>query len=355
LKEGTSNYVSVKVQDFAGNTTQLNDVFYVKKDTTPPTISDLQSGDTIWRISNNGYYNVDFSDSGFSKIKNFQTVVYSGENKTGDLIDNWRIVVDTINSNSYTANWQIKTQTWDLLPPGTSYITVKVFDNALNQAEVTDAFYIRKDTSPPVITDNQTGDDVWRSSNTATYDVDYSDVGSLLDYAQYQIKSGTGGVIVDWYTYASGINSNSYTTNFSLLTSHFNLLPSSYNYVSVRVFDRAGSSTTLNNVFYIKKDTTPPSVSDNQTGDNTWRKENIATYNIDFTDDVSGIDKAEVKITTGPGQTGILVSDWSPVLTDIDSLSFTTNWKIHPELARWEFEEGEGLTANDSLGNHNKF
>ena len=159
---------------------------------------------------------------------------------TGTLIDDWRTVVSNINAPTYTDNWQISNLTWQLLPEGTSYVSVRVFDEAGNSSTTVDAFFILKDTHCVVISDNQDGDFTWRNSSGTLYDIDYIDTGgSKIKYAQYRIVSGTGAVIVDWYTYASNISSDSYTTDFSLPSSHFDMLPSSFSYVTVRVFDYA--------------------------------------------------------------------------------------------------------------------
>ncbi|GAI62760.1 unnamed protein product, partial [marine sediment metagenome] len=59
---------------------------------------------------------------------------------------------------------------------------------------LTDTFYVKKDTITPIITDNQTGDDVWRSTDTTTYNVDFNDTGgSLLSYFETRVSTNPGG------------------------------------------------------------------------------------------------------------------------------------------------------------------
>ena len=59
------------------------------------------------------------------------------------------------------------------------------------------------------ITDNQTGDDTWRSTSGTTYNIDFSDPGvSLLSYAQYTVYSNTnltGTTLKDWTNIATSI------------------------------------------------------------------------------------------------------------------------------------------------------
>ena len=71
----TRYFAKVKAEDNAGNISSLDDVFYVLKDTTPPAISDFQDGDEIWRNTNNGYYNIDFSATSYWQSRDRMTTI----------------------------------------------------------------------------------------------------------------------------------------------------------------------------------------------------------------------------------------------------------------------------------------
>ena len=167
----------------------------MKKDTTPPQINDQQDGDTTWRKTNDGTYNVDFSDT--QSGSGIDYAQYKIVSSTGGVIVDWYTFLND-SGYSYTDDWQISNTHFDLLPGGTNYISVRVFDYAGSSDTVNNAFYILKDTISPSITNNVSGEDIWRVSSGTVYDVDFSDVLSKLDTAQYRVKSSTGGVIVDW-------------------------------------------------------------------------------------------------------------------------------------------------------------
>jgi len=148
-------YYSVIATDRAGNTLYSytdgygpykpypgsNNTYYlVKIDRTGPTITDNQSDDDTWRNSNSGVYNVDFSDT-WSNVSYFQM-------KTGS--QNWTTVVSGINSPSYTSNWSLPASVWNYpLPDGTNYISVRAYDSEGNKSELSDVFYVKKDTAKP--------------------------------------------------------------------------------------------------------------------------------------------------------------------------------------------------------------
>jgi hypothetical protein len=118
--------------------------------------------------------------------------------------------------------------------------------------------YVRIDATLPIITDNQAGDDTWRNSAGTAYNIDFSDSTSLLNYAQYKITSSTGQsgtILKDWTNIFTGLSASTYTTNWQI---DFNACQQGTNYVSVRVYDNAGNPLVMDDVFYLKKDTTGP-------------------------------------------------------------------------------------------------
>ena len=85
---------------------------------------------------------------------------------------------------------------------------------------------------------------------------------------------------------------------------NYGLLQNGTNYISVQVKDRAGNTTASTDAFYILKDAVGPLVTDNQTGDDTWRNSNTGTYDVDFQGNPSNVGQIQVKVTTGTNQTG---------------------------------------------------
>ncbi|MDO8614600.1 MAG: hypothetical protein Q7T33_02550, partial [Dehalococcoidia bacterium] len=148
------------------------------------------------------------------------------------------------------------------------------------------------DFSSPTITDNQAGDNTWRTSANGAYDIDFADTGGAYLF-NFQIRASTTGgetgpFSPDWADVETGINANSYSAPFSLDPSSFTLLSPGTNYVSVRVFDGNGNSSTTVDAFYILKDTAMPVITDGQLGETDWRMDDAgAVYNVDFADGVS--------------------------------------------------------------------
>ena len=280
LQQGT-NYVSVRVYDNALNTAQTNDVFYVKKDTSGPVITNNQTGDDTWRSASGTVYNIDFTDTN-SLLNNAEYAVYSGTGLSGSQLKNWTAIASGINASTYTTDWQVD---FAALQNGTNYVSVRISDNQTSSTVLTDAFYVKKDALAPSFTNNQTGDNTWRNTAGTVYNVDFSDTGnSNLSYAQYAVYSATGKtgtLIKDWTNIATGINASSYATDWSV---DYNVLADGSNYVSVRAYDNAGGVITSDDVFYVRKDSTLPVVTNNQAGDNTWRSAAGTVYDVDFTD-----------------------------------------------------------------------
>ncbi len=156
------------------------------------------------------------------------------------------------------------------------------------------------DTSSPTFYDGQAGDMNWRSANTAVYNVDLADYGgSYLDKLQLRCftgPAGTGALVFDWSDALTNINSNSYTSDWGLTPAQWALLPAGTSYISLRAWDGAGLYSDLGDAFYILKDTSPPSITDDQPGETTWRKTDPgAIYFVDFSDQEGGAGLAAVE------------------------------------------------------------
>ena len=111
---------------------------------------------------------------------------------------------------------------------------------------------------------------------------------SLLVTAQYTVDSAAGlgsgeGDLVGWTDIgAPPLNAASYTTDWTL---QFTLLNEGTNYVSVRAYDTLGQGTTVQDAFFVRKDTTPPTVVDNDLPDDSTTITTSGTqYDVDFLD-----------------------------------------------------------------------
>jgi len=309
LEEGeTTNYVSVRVWDTAGTTTTLNDVFYVNKDVSLPSVIDQQTGDDTWRTADPGaIYDVDFRDL-VSRLDRAEYRVTSLSGGGGTEIIPWTTLFGPNHgSTEYTTDWGID---FAALSQGQNHVSVHVWDKAGNDRTFTDVFYVRKDTQAPTLVDNQPDDDTWRTANTGSYDVDFHDDpgGSLLEKFQIRastVAGGTGPFAPDWSDVATGLGAADYTANWSLPSGVFETLPPGKNYISLRAFDAAGNAgAVLTDGFYILKDTSPPQIADAQSGDDAWRRFGGTAYDVDFHDPDSLLTQAQYTVWTGPALTG---------------------------------------------------
>ncbi|PIU17693.1 MAG: hypothetical protein COT18_12665, partial [Elusimicrobia bacterium CG08_land_8_20_14_0_20_59_10] len=234
-----------------------------------------------------------------------------------------------------------------------SYVTVRVYDNA-GSSSTQNVFSVYKNASAPAITDNQAGDDAWRSANTGSYNVDFqSQSGQNLD--KFQVRASTnssgGPYNPDWTDVVIGIGAADYTADWALPTAVFDAMAAGRNYVSVRVFDLVPSSGTLDNVFYVQKDTSAPTIADNQAGDDAWRNSSGTVYNVDFLDSLSGLATAQYKVMSGAGQGGTLIKDWADIaaLTP-GQTAYNADWAVDfAALQEWATNY-VSVRAYDTLG-----
>ncbi len=318
------NYVSVRVVDMAGALSYPSDVFYVKKETVPPTVTENLPGDVTWQTAPGATYDVDFTDTA-SYLSNAQYQIWSAGGQGGTLLKDWTYIFVDLNLPSYSTDWAID---FDACQGGTNYISVRVYDFAGNNATVIDVFSVRKDAMAPSITDNQEDNVTWQIAPGATYDVDFADAASNLSYAQYQIWSaaGQGGALLkDWTDIFSGLNANSYTTNWSI---DYAACQEGMNFVSVRVVDYAGLETITTDVFYMRKDAAAPVIIDDQPGNDTWLSVPGAIYDVDFVDAASNLSYGQYQIWSAAGQGGALLKDWTDIFSGLNASNYTTNWSI---------------------------
>jgi hypothetical protein len=231
-----------------------------------PLIVNFQGGDTVWRSNNNGLYDVRFQDGSGLHLDKFQVKASTSPNGTGtDLIGFTDVAVNLSPADSYTTKWALPAAVYNAMIEGvTNYVTVRVYNGVPSTSTLQDAFFVLKDTTPPVITDNVVGDPVVRSTATS-YDVRAKDLSSGLAGFQYSaslVKLSGDQSLVPWTNIAILNGATSYTTPWALSPGAFAALPSGVtSYITVRAFDVAGNTQTVTDAFYILKDTVGPTVA----------------------------------------------------------------------------------------------
>ncbi len=231
-----------------------------------PSVLDSQTGDDSWRRSVGTLYQVAFLDTSGSHLDKFQV---SASTTAGGLGTNVAPLTDVIiglsPADSYNTPWALPGSVFNSLIEGvTNYITVKVFNGPpLNNFTVLqDAFYVQKDTTAPIIVNTQAGDAVARSVPGTTYTVGVRDPSSGLAAFQYSaslVAGSANAAVIPWTDIPVVANTTSYTTPWPV--DFAALISGVTNYISVRSWDTAGTTTTLNDAFFVHKDTTGPSVA----------------------------------------------------------------------------------------------
>jgi hypothetical protein len=113
---------------------------------SPPSLIDNQAGDLTWRRANSGLYDVDFADP--EGLGSFWVQAMDSAAGDGNIAVPWRKMAD-LTGTAATANWPLNAEMWTGLGEGPNYLWVRVVDAAGNGAELSDAFFVRKDTVPP--------------------------------------------------------------------------------------------------------------------------------------------------------------------------------------------------------------
>ncbi|MFA5780416.1 MAG: SBBP repeat-containing protein [Elusimicrobiota bacterium] len=303
LFSNTTYYFRTNARNFQSINTGFDTVVSTK--TLPPpdiilpvsmiTFPSVSVVNTLATISGTSADNVNVSGVSI-KIKRLSDDKYwdgAGFNSTPE---NWRSAYAQDGGfNSGNENWNLTETINSYLTSGTSYWLVsRASDTAGNFEPIGAGFTVMYDSAPPTVTDNQAGDDVVRASAGTTYNVDFFDAGNLdiIQYRVWTLPAQTGSIVKDWTNIATNVNVPSYTTDWQVdFNSLYNL--SATNYISVRAWDVAGNTTTVNDVFYVKKDTAPPTSVITSPADGT----NLSLLTISGTaNDNYGLSQVEIKI-----------------------------------------------------------
>ena len=271
LLSNTTYYGRVKSADILGRQNSaysyLDPVitaFDPSLDVDSPTITVNYIESAIWKSSNSFYYDVDLFDPTPSAGLDKLTVkITTGPSQSGTVIVESSDVLSGINSQSYTQDWQIPDNVWNLIPCGTSYLSLTLIDKVGHSTSVIDAFYIMKDTTPPVISVTYNPPTEYLNQYPGSVSsATFSDTFSKLKKIYYSVSSNSGsgdGNVIKWTEIAS-VYGQEQASDISW-NYDFNKLINGSNYFSIKAIDIADNETVLIDTFTIKKNVSGPIVS----------------------------------------------------------------------------------------------
>lgn len=305
--EGTTTY-DARATDNAGLVTEALSAVTVKLDKTPPT---LARPSTTALPAANGWHTADLP---FTIESSDATSQVACEQHSLSATGPW-----TPLDASCTA-----ADSWTHGTEGSFTYYGRAVDNAGWSRQGSDSFSFKLDKTPPTVQDNQ-ADRVWTNANPVL-DVNFGDARSGIWRIEYTVNTaaaqagtvllpytsifstttdGTGSYVQDWQVSSAGLRQGD-------------------NYVSVRVTDRAGLATTVNDVVKIQWDTVPPTkatptVVSGTLGENSW-----------YTTDVGlAVDSADATSQVATEWHGQVLGQWFGGAADdtwTDSSEGTDGW-----------------------------
>ncbi|MBI5244862.1 MAG: hypothetical protein HY922_14425, partial [Elusimicrobia bacterium] len=326
---------------------------FLTTDKSSPTITVNLTGDDLWRRANTGTYDVDFADLGGSGLARFAVRISTQAGDAWTSLSASTDVAVGIGSDTYTTEWKLADPVFDGLKGGAvSYVSLRAWDGVGNYATRLDAFYVRKDTAPPVVADNQVGDDTLRTSSGTRYDVDAFDTGGGLARVQYSaslLKDSANESVIGWTDIALPGGATYYVSDWEV--GFASLISNSTNYISVRAIDMAGSTTTAVDAFYVLKDTAGPRLAFSAPAPGGWRSE-LSTISGTAADagEIKGVELKLQENSSG------LYWDGAAFASSVEK------WFTALGTAAWSFAPGAPWTngnayrvvarSSDSLGNY---
>ncbi|HRY30768.1 MAG TPA: hypothetical protein P5079_12120, partial [Elusimicrobiota bacterium] len=301
---------------------------YDRHDTYPPSlVSNLPAGtDAAWRSSNTATYNVDVYDTGGSHLDKFQARASTSTGGAGPFHPDWTDVLASLSpADAHTTDWSFPTSFFDDLPEGVNYVSLRAQDVLGNYSTaLTDAFFVRKDTTPPAAPSLLTpADNAYSSTNSVTFD--WSDVSDTVSgIKDYSMDVSTDPAFGSFAFSHTGALSNAATT-----------LASGKYYWRVTARDNAMNSSVAASTFAVTVDTAAPAVAVGGGligGDTAWRRENPgALYDVNFNDSGHSLLKeARYSVWTSTGRSGTqLISFANGLIADnIAADAYSTDWGL---------------------------
>jgi len=219
-------------------------------DLSSPTMSGAP-GDPAWRSAPGALYDMDFADAGGAYLAYFQVLAAPAPASAPDADPGWTTVAASLNSQAYAQDWSLPAGMFELLTPGTNYISVRAFDNNGNSTTTVDAFYILKDTVAPSIARNQAGENFWRMDDGgAVYDVDFADALSGLAAIEYSASpnQGSGDAAAYPWTAVAALSTGPAVYAGAWGVDFAGLPNDATSYVSVRARDLAGNTEVVTGI-----------------------------------------------------------------------------------------------------------
>lgn len=152
LQEGTSNYISVRVYDYAGNVTYSTDAFSVLKDTTLPLIEVNYSTPAAWYISYPGDIDALHFEDALSGLFRLQYSVSDKDNYAAADVIGWTGISTQTMTPGATFYDPVIAYDFAQLANGVSnYFSLRACDVAGSTATATAVFAIAKNVAGPVV------------------------------------------------------------------------------------------------------------------------------------------------------------------------------------------------------------
>ena len=267
----TTYYAKVRVLDPAGGRSRYADLppartsFNPAMDISSPTRTDNQPDFTDWKGTNTFTCDVDFADAGGSGLQKFQVQVATDPGGASGIVAAWTDAVTGLGADSYTADWTIPQNVWELLPEGASnYVSVKAFDNSGNYEAYTDLFSLLKDTTPPQISVTYSTPSVWYTEYPGDVEgLRFEEALSGLAKVQFSVSASklfADAAVIPW-TDIPGLTPGATWYEPVITYSFSQLANAASNYFSLRAVDLAGSTRTLVDAFGIGKNVSGPVVN----------------------------------------------------------------------------------------------
>ncbi|MGD9641626.1 MAG: kelch repeat-containing protein [Elusimicrobiales bacterium] len=234
-------------------------------DISSPTIDDQQGNIPGWQSTNTFLCDVNFTDVGAAGLDRIEVRVSTREADPASFVGGWTPVLTGIDQESYSADWPLTQQAWDIMLDGASnYVSIRAYDRSGNYGEVLEAFMVRKDTTPPSVESGYAAPEAWLTDYPGDVaGLDFGDPLSGLARVQFSVsasKNFADGAVIPW-TDISGLTAGA-TWYRPTLTYSFNALANATsNYFSFRAVDVAGSTRTLTDAFGIAKNVSGPVVT----------------------------------------------------------------------------------------------
>lgn len=214
------------------------------------------------------------------------------------------------------------------------------------------------DNAPPSVINMQGGDDAWRGAASGSYKVRFHDGGAGL--AKFEVKLSTsqnlaGTPLTGWAEVVTNINAADYVTDWQLPLTAFQAIPEGVTaYVSVRVYDAAAPTpniTVSTDVFYVVRDTTPPTIANNAASPSGWQFADPGVFDVNFADARSGLAAIQYSASGSAGAVDEAILGWTDIDTLVSSSSYAADWGVAFALLTGGATNYISVRAVDAAGN----